>query len=239
MVWVCGDYTSTDKETNNRSYWRWHIAIVQLRNILWTRSLTLEATCVNITNFDWLVLKLFMYYTMMLLFQYFIDTILMGVLCITGWYTHLILSTVTTNVNYWLLLKLSFSRHFCNFCSIDATFSRQLGRYVNDGIFKEQNGKVRVVLDSAGKPHLCIFASKNIEKGDEIRFDYGVKNLPWRKKCMYTLLFIRYVRHLEYKQASLFDIWQYKVIYMYSNLQTKCIFFYLYSNWYLFKYLAN
>ncbi|KAJ8043558.1 hypothetical protein HOLleu_10701 [Holothuria leucospilota] len=31
-------------------------------------------------------------------------------------------------------------------------------------------------------PHLCLFALKDIYPESELRFDYGVKNLPWRKK---------------------------------------------------------
>ena len=31
-------------------------------------------------------------------------------------------------------------------------------------------------------PHLCLFAVKEIFSGTELRYDYGVKDLPWRKK---------------------------------------------------------
>ncbi|KAJ8050002.1 hypothetical protein HOLleu_03007 [Holothuria leucospilota] len=31
-----------------------------------------------------------------------------------------------------------------------------------------------------GKVILCLFATKKIVPGQEIRYDYGVKNLPWR-----------------------------------------------------------
>ena len=36
-----------------------------------------------------------------------------------------------------------------------------------------------VVVDD--KPRLCIFATKEIRKGQELRYDYGVPSLPWRK----------------------------------------------------------
>ena len=32
------------------------------------------------------------------------------------------------------------------------------------------------------KPHLALFAIKKIEVGQELRYDYGVKDLHWRKK---------------------------------------------------------
>ena len=35
---------------------------------------------------------------------------------------------------------------------------------------------------SAEKPSLALFASRNICVGEELRYDYGIKDLPWRKK---------------------------------------------------------
>ena len=52
-----------------------------------------------------------------------------------------------------------------------------MGRYVNDS--KYGNSQMRIVkVDSA--PRLCLFASKDILMYDEIRYNYGVSNLPWR-----------------------------------------------------------
>lgn len=31
------------------------------------------------------------------------------------------------------------------------------------------------------QPKLCLYASRDIEIGEELRYDYGEKNLPWRK----------------------------------------------------------
>ncbi|XP_031551828.1 uncharacterized protein LOC116289075, partial [Actinia tenebrosa] len=30
--------------------------------------------------------------------------------------------------------------------------------------------------------HICIIAKRNIIKGEELRYDYGIQDLPWRKK---------------------------------------------------------
>ncbi|KAL5005605.1 hypothetical protein ScPMuIL_016763 [Solemya velum] len=67
---------------------------------------------------------------------------------------------------------------------IDATFDPfelRKARFVNDGIGEEQNCRMVVVMVDK-KPHLCLFSTKTIQIGDELRYDYGVPNLPWRKK---------------------------------------------------------
>ena len=33
-----------------------------------------------------------------------------------------------------------------------------------------------------GQVQLCLFAAQNIEPNTELRYDYGVPDLPWRKK---------------------------------------------------------
>jgi len=38
------------------------------------------------------------------------------------------------------------------------------------------------VIDVENCPHLCIFSNKRILAGEELRYDYGVDDLPWRKK---------------------------------------------------------
>ena len=37
-----------------------------------------------------------------------------------------------------------------------------------------------VVVDKV--PHLCLFAKRDIETGEELRYDYGDPTAPWRKK---------------------------------------------------------
>lgn len=35
-------------------------------------------------------------------------------------------------------------------------------------------------IDVNGKPHLCLFAVDDIQEGEEITYDYGGENCPWR-----------------------------------------------------------
>ena len=65
--------------------------------------------------------------------------------------------------------------------SVDATKGTTLGRLVNDSIGYRENAITKVVRDSSEKRHLCLFAKRDIARGEEIRYDYGVPNLPWRK----------------------------------------------------------
>lgn len=68
--------------------------------------------------------------------------------------------------------------------SVDASpyqYEYTLGRLVNDGIGPEENAKM-VIIPIDKTPHLCLFALRDIQEGEEIRYDYGVPNLPWRKK---------------------------------------------------------
>lgn len=62
---------------------------------------------------------------------------------------------------------------------------------VNDAPSRKANCKMLIVENCGdGQPHLCLFATKDIAVGDERRFDYGVKNLPWRKVCVQGMNFI-------------------------------------------------
>lgn len=38
-------------------------------------------------------------------------------------------------------------------------------------------------IELEGKPHLCLFAMKDINNGEEITYDYGGHDLPWRSRC--------------------------------------------------------
>ena len=39
-------------------------------------------------------------------------------------------------------------------------------------------------------PRLCLFAAKDIDPGEEIRYDYGDENAPWRK-VLFTFIFYK------------------------------------------------
>ncbi|XP_057302831.1 N-lysine methyltransferase KMT5A-like [Hydractinia symbiolongicarpus] len=74
----------------------------------------------------------------------------------------------------YLFYFIHNGQHLC----IDGTHSHQLGRFVNDS----ENGNCvmkKVVID--GVPHLALFASENLKKGVELRYDYGdSESLWWR-----------------------------------------------------------
>ncbi|KAG1927056.1 N-lysine methyltransferase KMT5A [Pimephales promelas] len=53
-----------------------------------------------------------------------------------------------------------------------------LGRLVNDDV--NPNCMMKKVIVE-GKPHLCLFAAKDITPGEEISYDYGGSDWPWRK----------------------------------------------------------
>jgi len=89
---------------------------------------------------------------------------------------------------------------FCLFpCSIDASSSNRLAKFVNDSPARYANCKVKAMhLD--GKPHLILFALKTISAGTELRYDYGTGNrtLEWRRVrklvlevfCLITILVV-------------------------------------------------
>jgi len=66
------------------------------------------------------------------------------------------------------------------FCSIDASESERLGKYVNDLPRKEANCVAKAAF-VCGLPRVLLFALKDITANSELRYDYGGDNLPWRK----------------------------------------------------------
>ncbi|XP_060083514.1 uncharacterized protein LOC132562769 [Ylistrum balloti] len=71
-------------------------------------------------------------------------------------------------------------KHFC----IDATNTTgRAGSLVNDGILiKHFNCKMKKITLN-GKVHLALFATRQIDSGSELLYDYGEDNLWWRKSC--------------------------------------------------------
>ncbi|CAI5679042.1 unnamed protein product [Oreochromis niloticus] len=63
---------------------------------------------------------------------------------------------------------------------IDASVEdKSLGRLVNDD-HRRPNCKMKTV-EVEGRPHLCLFALRDIDPGEEITYDYGKADWPWRK----------------------------------------------------------
>ena len=68
--------------------------------------------------------------------------------------------------------------------SVDATYETCIGRFSNDAPTSKANAQMKR-MQFGCKAHIVLFASKTIRMGDEITYDYGVKNLKWRKKVFY------------------------------------------------------
>ncbi|KAK3089196.1 hypothetical protein FSP39_001655 [Pinctada imbricata] len=85
--------------------------------------------------------------------------------------------------------------------SIDATHSLdRLGRYVNDEAFGKPANNSVVKLKMINKqPRLCLFASRDIYEGEEIRYDYGDQEAPWRQRS------VRMLDNVKVKQLNNFD----------------------------------
>ena len=46
------------------------------------------------------------------------------------------------------------------------------------------------VITMDGRPYVLIFAGKDIDPGEELRYDYGGGDMPWRKVNYFMKLFI-------------------------------------------------
>jgi SET domain-containing protein len=46
----------------------------------------------------------------------------------------------------------------------------------------------KVYIQGKGKVYLCLYAKRHIRQNEELQNDYGVKDLPWRKKGKYLEL---------------------------------------------------
>ena len=59
-------------------------------------------------------------------------------------------------------------------CSVDATHSNRAGRLINHST--QGNCRVEVVPDSEGKPTLCLFAKKDVDKGVQVLYDFNIES---------------------------------------------------------------
>lgn len=64
-----------------------------------------------------------------------------------------------------------------------------LERFVNDAVACVANCKMRAVIIEKN-PHLALFATKVIQPDEEIRYDYGIPDLPWRTVVSVLLRFL-------------------------------------------------
>ncbi|XP_070572849.1 uncharacterized protein [Ptychodera flava] len=73
------------------------------------------------------------------------------------------------------------SKTFCIDATTEPSEGPQYGRLVNHGDHShELNSKMRIVVCES-VPHLCLFSIKAIAAGTEILYNYGIKDLPWKK----------------------------------------------------------
>jgi len=88
----------------------------------------------------------------------------------------------------------------CHYFSIDASLNEEfVGRFVNDDHISPNSTMKLVSVND--KPHLCLFAIRHIYPGEEIRYNYGSGNYPWRKVSwhfilcpnMYSIGTVRYI----------------------------------------------
>jgi hypothetical protein len=47
-----------------------------------------------------------------------------------------------------------------------------------------------LIVANGNHPILCLFATKNINPGEEILYNYGQKNYPWEKEVIKKQSFI-------------------------------------------------
>ncbi|XP_022106564.1 uncharacterized protein LOC110987795 isoform X2 [Acanthaster planci] len=67
--------------------------------------------------------------------------------------------------------------------SIDAFDSTCLARWINDD-WKTPNCIMKKMVFHDRTPHLCLFSLCDIDVDEELRYDYGVADLPWRNESV-------------------------------------------------------
>ena len=114
------------------------------------------------------------------------------------------------------------------FFSIDATFSKRKGRYVNDAARHEElcNAEIRMLYVNYN-PVLALFARRFIHAGEEIRYDYGTTDLPWRSKTVFKYVYIYIYIYNIFCMALLsanFPLCFYDVIVLYMSKNVIVVF---------------
>ena len=56
-----------------------------------------------------------------------------------------------------------------------------MGRMVNDSPRQKANSTMKRIAVK-GRTYLCLFAVKDLEENTELRYEYGLTDLPWRKQ---------------------------------------------------------
>ena len=77
---------------------------------------------------------------------------------------------------------------FCD-CRIDATAEDAnfgLGRLVNDEHINPNARMRKRIVNSI--PRLCLFASRDIGQGEEVRYSYGPGHYTWRQVFHFTYI---------------------------------------------------
>ena len=97
------------------------------------------------------------------------------------------------------------------FSSVDATFSSGLGRLVNDAFPNKPNCNCAMRKIKEGPLiYLALYALRDIMIGEELRCDYGVKDLPWHNL------------HAEGNEMS-FNGLNYSSFYMLMSKNSECL----------------
>ena len=80
-----------------------------------------------------------------------------------------------------IILLLHVCKVLSFLSSVDATHGDGDARMVNDK--KKGDCRMRTIYDQ-GKPHLCLFAGKDLPANFELNYNYGLDDLhlPWRGK---------------------------------------------------------
>ena len=89
-----------------------------------------------------------------------------------------------SSVKTYFKLKLSQYIHSLIYMlyalfSVDGGNADAIGKYLNDSPQRYANCCVKVQSFN-GVPRLCIYSTRDIKRGEELRYDYNMEDSPWR-----------------------------------------------------------